>query len=253
MRRYWLPAGSLDEERVIFDGEVFHHIFDVCRQEVGSRFEVLLDNNKAYLVEIRTIEKRRAMGMVLEVRDVPTLPSPFLKLAVSVPRFPVFEAVIEKSVELGVQSVFPFFSEHSFVRNQDKISESKWDRWQKIIVSATQQSGRGQRMELSPARSVIDLLDQFKKAPKAQGLFAFEGTTTLGVKEYLEELLPVSSPEEFWIFVGSEGGFSEREAQMFSEAGLRPITLGSQILRVETACVTLVGILKYHFDLYRTK
>ena len=51
MRRYWVPQSSIYNDEVGFEGEIFHHIFDVCRQEKGSRFEVLTETSDAYLVE----------------------------------------------------------------------------------------------------------------------------------------------------------------------------------------------------------
>jgi 16S rRNA (uracil1498-N3)-methyltransferase len=60
-----------------------------------------------------------------------------------------------------------------------------------------------------------------------------------------------SQPKEAWAFIGSEGGFSEREVELFQSLDLKPVTLGTQVLRVETACVATVSIIKYDFDLMR--
>ena len=60
-----------------------------------------------------------------------------------------------------------------------------------------------------------------------------------------------ATSDQVWIFVGSEGGFSLKDLELFKDYKLLPVTLGDQVLRVETACVTLVGILRYglgHYD-----
>ena len=60
-----------------------------------------------------------------------------------------------------------------------------------------------------------------------------------------------NSPENVWLIIGSEGGFSENEVEIMQKLGLDPVTLGPQILRVETACLTLVAVLKYVFGLMK--
>jgi 16S rRNA (uracil1498-N3)-methyltransferase len=60
-----------------------------------------------------------------------------------------------------------------------------------------------------------------------------------------------NDPENLWLIVGSEGGFSDREVTEMKQLGLDPVTLGPQVLRVETACMTLVSVLKYEFGLMK--
>lgn len=245
MRRYWLePESFLSNSEVQISGEALHHIFSVCRQEVGSRFEVLGQGTKAHLIEIVQLGKKSATGKILETRDVAALPKPHLVLALSVSRFPVMDAIIEKAVEMGVHRIQPFYSDFSFIRKTDGISDNKLERWKKIIVSATQQCGRGELMVLSSPIAFHDLPKSFNQKQSARGLFAYEGHATLGIKSYLKSQ-NLQAVEEFWLFIGSEGGFSPTEVQEFQKWGLQPVSLGEQILRVETACITTLAILKY--------
>lgn len=261
MRRYWLEADSIGEDFVEIQGEAFHHIFDVCRQEVGNHFEILGKDSKAFLVEVLEVSKKKARAKIVEIREVPALPRPHLVLALSIPRFPVMEAVVEKAVELGVTRIQPFFSEFSFVRKQNSLPESKLERWNKIVVSATQQSGRGDLMTISPAIDFIELGESFNQTPHKLGLFAYEGASTFSIKDYVEGLKSSATGSEkakflqdgeIWVFVGSEGGFSPTEVQQFKNWGLESVSLGSQVLRVETACITLLAVLKYEFGLMQS-
>lgn len=248
MRRYWLPKNQITEDSVPYQveisGEAFHHIFDVCRQQKGSHFEVLGNGQKAHLIEIMSVEKKRAFGKILETRQIPPLSKPHLILALSIPRFPVIEAVIEKATELGVTRIQPFYSEFSFIRRAQSLSESKVERWKKIVISATQQSGRGDLMEISEPVDLSEVLEQFNQKTARRGLFAYEGASTLGIQKQLRSQ-SLDDLNEFWLFVGSEGGFSSTEVEEFRQVGLEPVTLGEQILRVETACITLLAVLKY--------
>lgn len=250
MRRYWIEKKDLFGDQVNFAGEVFHHIFDVCRQDVGSKFEVLTEDSKAFFVEVTQVTKKSATAKVLEERIIPALKTPHLHIVLSISRFPVMDAVMEKAVELGAKSIQPFFSEFSFIRGE-KISENKIDRWDKIVRSATQQSGRGDLMQVQAPITFEKMLDIVNPNTSNVGLFAYEGASTFSIKDYCQKMKK-EHPEgitDIWIIVGSEGGFSHQEVKAFEKLGLYPVTLGPQVLRVETACMALLSALKYDFDL----
>ncbi len=258
MRRYWVPQESIAENQVSLRGDVLHHIRDVCRMRLQDRFEVLSEDGKAYLVEITSETKNESIANIIESRKIEPIAKPHVILALSIPRFNVFENVLEKSVELGVHSIQPFFSDYSFIRKQEDVLDKKMARFQKIIQGATQQSGRGDFMPILPALSLTELLKNFNREKEqasltpgslVSGLFAYEGEAETSLKSYLQEILQnlKTSPEiqKIFVFVGSEGGFSIQEVELFKKYSLKPITLGSQVLRVETACVALVGVIKY--------
>ncbi|KHD89164.1 MAG: hypothetical protein OM95_04915 [Bdellovibrio sp. ArHS] len=251
MRRYWIEKKDLFQDQVNFTGDVFHHIFDVCRQEVGSKFEVLTEDSKAYFVEVTVVAKKNATARILEERIIPPLKEPHIHLALSISRFPVMDAIMEKAVEMGVKSIQPFFSEFSFLRTGEKLSDNKVERWDKIVRSATQQSGRGDLLKVQPAISFEKISDLINQDANHVGLFAYEGPSTLSIKDYVQQVKSQhpQGVKAIWIIVGSEGGFSHNEVEKFQQLGLRPVTLGPQVLRVETACMALVSVLKYDFDL----
>ncbi len=235
MRRYWIEKKDLFQDQVNFTGDVFHHVFDVCRQEVGSKFEVITEDSKAYFVEVTQVSKKTAIAQVLEVRDIPSLKTPHIHLLLSLSRFPVMDSIMEKVVEMGVSSVHPFFSEFSFLRKGEKLSANKTDRWDKIVKSATQQSGRGDLMKVAEPCNFDQLAEKINQKPNSVGLFAYEGDSVLGMKDYVTQMKSKypQGIDNIWIIVGSEGGFSHTEVAKLQELGLHPVTLGPQVLRVE--------------------
>lgn len=248
MRRYWLEPEDIHSETVDIQGETFHHICGVCRQGMGDRFEVLGQDNIALMVEIIEVRKREAKAKILSKRDVPPLKVPHIILAVSLPKLQTFETILEKAVELGVSTVLPFFSEHSYFRKSNDALVGKQKRWQKIVKMATQQCGRSEIMNVLDPVNLENIIEKFNHSNAAMGLFAFEGHCERNVKQVLtsgnNEAL-----KNIWLFVGSEGGFSRQEVDFFKSSGLEPVTLGEQVLRVETACLALVSIIKYECNL----
>lgn len=257
MRRYWIQKSQIFQnadgtQAVQFSGDQFHHIFEVCRQEVGHHFEVISEDSKAYLVKVLERGKKNAQAQVVEERVIASLPRPHIHIALSISRYPVMDAIVEKAVEMGVTSILPFCSDYSFIRQTGHLPAGKIERWGKIIVSATQQSGRGELMAIENPCDWSELLKKVNPGPENWCLFAYEGAAVLSAREYFkvkrgQEAL---KPTNLWIIVGSEGGFSSQEVTEMQKLGLDPVTLGSQVLRVETACMTLVSILKYEFGLY---
>lgn len=269
VRRYWLRADQFEGRQigdlVRIDGEELHHIRDVCRQGRGDRFEVLLDGG-AHFVEIIEERKRESIARILEIRTVAPLASPQLHLVLSIPRLPVFETVLEKCVELGVASVQPVFSQQSFFRSESSAWSGKQARFQKIIKGATQQCGRGELMRLEAARPLSEvrqqLSEEINRTKDGRCLFAFEGgrhadgrsIPTLPIRKALQGWAAAAGEDglkNVWIFVGGEGGFSFEEVEQFRELGWLPTTLGEQVLRVETACVALVAVLRFELGLMR--
>ena len=92
--------------------------------------------------------------------------------------------------------------------------------------------------------TLAELLDRFNQNNSAAGLFPYEGECNQTVKSQLQQIKK-GSFDSIWAFIGSEGGFSLGEVRQFEDSGLSPVTLGEQVLRVETACVSLASIIKY--------
>lgn len=249
MRRYWIPEECISEAGIVISGEIFRHICGVCRREKGHQFELITDRGVAYLVKLVEVGKKSAIACIESERNLPPLRKPEIHLALSFPRIAVFENLIEKSVELGIHSIHPFVSQYSFVRSKrsDRI-KNKTTRWHKILRSAQQQSGRANPLYLSDINSLEEVLVFFNQSANAKGLFAYEGQAALALRPALTDIKK-HKPNEIWIFVGSEGGFSSEEVDVFAANGLQSVSMGDQVLRVETACVALVSVIKYEMHL----
>jgi 16S rRNA (uracil1498-N3)-methyltransferase len=146
------------------------------------------------------------------------------------------DLIIQKTTELGVTKIIPVLAERS-VSKADKIS-----RWQKIAREAAEQSGRAIIPEVAETTSLKQLLAQAKNFDLA--LIPWE----LEKENNLKKVLLNKTPKSILVAIGPEGGFSQNEIQQAKEAGFVTITLGSRILRTETAGFSLLAALNYHFD-----
>lgn len=246
MRRFWLGRSSPPSPgECEITEDTFHHVIDVCRMQVGHRFELMTTDHMALLVELISVGKKSAICREVSRRELSRPHGPRLHLCLSIPKFQTFEEILEKCVELGVTSVRPFFSDYSFIKSLQKVSPERIKRWQKIIQSATQQSNRGDLLVLEVPTPLSDLFRSVEPGPSSQGLFCYEGVASTSLGEALRQWPSFPELQDVYIFIGSEGGFSDREVQLFQDKGFNPVTLGEQILRVETACLAVVSAIKY--------
>lgn len=250
MRRYWIEASMVEDDEVCLEGDVLHHIRDVCRQRVGDKFEVLWGDGYAYFVEIISEKRNESRARILEKREVPGLAEPYINLALCFPRPAIMDAVVEKMVELGVQSVAPLISAQSFWKTQDDVISKKLERLERIVWSATQQSGRAELMRIDTPQSLRTMVETLAKRMNQNadvvGLFLYEGAGTQPIRDALRGLKDV---KEVWVLIGGEGGFSLDEVKWIESQGLKALTLGPQVLRVETACVATISVIKYELGL----
>ena len=237
MRRYISDLNLEIGKTVEIDGELFKHVVVVCRNQSGDQFELLVDD-LAYLVELTTVNKKAAQVQVLEKRKIPDLPKPYIHLVLSNPKVQVLESVVEKSVELGVKSIFLLVTENSFFKSASKLKQ-KEKRLEKIISQALQQTNRHERLTVHGPMALGDFLEVFESMPEKAGWLMYEKAPLSQKFGEVDQGL-----QSVCLLVGPEGGFTEPEVKLANSYGFKSISLGSQILRVETACVAGVSILK---------
>ncbi|MEK6555560.1 MAG: RsmE family RNA methyltransferase [Bdellovibrionota bacterium] len=255
MRRIFVDPSQIESQQVQLSDESFHHAVSVLRMKSGEEFGVMCGDGYLYQCRLEKIEKKSASAQIVERIKLPELPKPEVHLAISLPRLNTFEWILEKSVELGVKSIQPLTSEFSFIKRPAELSENKIERLQKILRGATEQSQRGDLMELKPLIPLADWLKGHQSAGGAPCLFAYEGAETMAqagkaaktLKGALTEI-KAQNPQAIWALSGSEGGFSMKEVQLLQSFNHFPVSMGHQILRAETACLALVSVIKYEFD-----
>lgn len=243
MRRYNLDYSCLNlkDKTVLLQKDNFHHICEVSKNKRTSKFEVLI-KDKAYLVEIIHIIKKTALAKILEEREVIKLKAPFLHLFLSMPKFSVFESILEKSIEMGVAEIHLLATENSFIKTNSKISLAKTQRWQKIISSAMGQSNRATALKLHSLKKIDTALADLK-TQNTPALVAYVQSKQKFSSAM--QKIQMTASKNIAIFIGPEGGFSKEDIKFFKTYQIQDFSLGNQILKVETACLFSLSLVKY--------
>lgn len=150
-----------------------------------------------------------------------------------------FEHVIQKATELGATELICFPSSRCVSKPDEKSLKKKLERWQKIAASAAEQSRRGRIPEVLALPSYEAALARAAQAELA--VCFYENEEQLTFRAAIEEK-PFATAA---ILTGPEGGFSEEEITQALNAGLKICTLGSRILRCETAPLCALSALMY--------
>lgn len=146
--------------------------------------------------------------------------------------------LVEKATELGVQRLTPLMTERSVLRLQGERAEKKWAHWQSVVVAASEQCGRNRLMQVDAPLSLTQWLRHTE--PLAYDVRAVlslaPSATSLGA------LCAAHTPPAAWQLVsGPEGGLSSSEESSLLEHGLTPLSLGTRVLRAETAAIAAVA------------
>jgi 16S rRNA (uracil1498-N3)-methyltransferase len=212
------------------------HAIKSRRLSVGSRV-VLTDGRGAEAPATIVRASRDQLEIQVESVHHRPRPKPELTLAVALPKGPRQDILVEKSTELGVARIQPI----QCMRSIAAAGEHRLDKWQRKGVEAVKQSGQcwiPEFKRLTPLNDVLADLSRYDRA----FVTTTEPTVDRQPKTGLELITTLATLSTLCVFVGPEGGWSPEELLAFTDVGVEPISLGPNILRIETAATSVAAI-----------
>ena len=248
MPRFFIRQNQIAGDIATIVGEDAHHISRSLRMAAGEHVTLCDMQSMEYDCELIGFYPDRVEARICSSRKGDTEPPYRAHLFQALTKGDKFEAVIQKSVECGVFDITPFESERCIVRLKGEGDSSKLERWQRIALEAAKQSGRGILPTVRSGEKLKGVLQKGKTFDLA--LFCYEGEKEISIKTALQKaVLPKDRLPEIAILIGSEGGFSQNEAEQAKEYGWISIGLGKRILRTETASSVALSCLLYEWEL----
>ncbi|SDM66887.1 16S rRNA (uracil(1498)-N(3))-methyltransferase [Acetanaerobacterium elongatum] len=156
----------------------------------------------------------------------------------ALPKGDKLETIVQKAVELGVYDITPVLTSRCISRPDDKSMNKRLERLNRIALEAAKQCGRGIVPRVHPLISYSEALRQMQKA--AVPILCYEGGG-----ESLGKILEKGTGGAIAVCIGSEGGFSPEEASQAQSIGIAAATLGSRILRTETAPLFALSVISF--------
>ena len=250
MPRFFVQKDQIENGYVTIKGDDAHHLSRALRMAVGEVITVCDMQKKEYECELTDFLPDCVRARILSSRASDTEPPYHVHLFQALPKGDKLDSIIQKAVECGVAEITTFESERCVARVKDGGETKKLERRQRIALEAAKQSGRGIIPEIHTTVSFSDAIQAAKQSNLA--LFCYEGEGTLPLPQVIAKWRQDHSATEnltVSVVIGSEGGFSLKEASQAIECGLLPTGLGKRILRTETASGFVLACLVYAFEM----
>lgn len=227
------------DDKIIITGKDVKHI-QVLRYNINDKIVI---NN--WICRITKMTKQTIELNILEENKKCGEPSFILTLYMAVLKNDKLDLTVQKAVELGVKKIVPFFSNNVIVKLDEKSKLKRKEKLQIIANEACKQCGRTDSVVISD----FDTLENISREIDETTIFAYE-KETFSMKEIINKIYNKNENlKNMSIIVGPEGGFTDKEVGLLiKNENIYSVSLGSRILRAETAAMSLVSILMYIFD-----
>lgn len=234
--RFYLKAKLIAGQTLTLSKEQAHYALTVLRLKDQRPVQVF-DGKGIQADAILQVTGRRSANISIQSCQKTNTESPLnTVLLQGISKGDRMDYSIQKSVELGITTIQPLFTERSEVKLKDDKLVKKCQQWQDIAINACEQSGRNIVPNILPP---LEFETWLKAADTAQGLV---------LDPYAQETLKtLSAPKNdypYQLLIGPEGGLTEQEVLQAVTKGLTPIQLGPRVLRTETASVVILSALQ---------
>jgi 16S rRNA (uracil1498-N3)-methyltransferase len=261
VHRFFVPTSALQGPFAILTGEQAHQIKRVLRLHPGDRVMLLDNQGSVYEAALVDYLPDGIRFQVESQKPATGEPATHLTLCQAALKGERFEWVLQKGTEIGVSRFVPIICARNVVDDLRAIAQKR-ARWERIILEATEQCGRGRLPELTDPQPFTDAIaanpfaaersraqESLVAQPPALRLIAWEelrnspqGESRLATALRARNL---RVGMRIQVFVGPEGGFTAAEIDLAHHHGLEPVSLGPRTLRAETAGVVVAAAILY--------
>ena len=230
--------GKLATKSIVFlPNKSAHHLINVLRMKPDDTVYLF---NESFGEFIGHIESAARLDVAIAIESqcrTPEVPPLTIRLGLGLSKGVRMDYAIQKSTELGVGSITPIYTQYGEVRlKQTERLEKRLQHWRQIAIKACEQSGRLSIPEIHPPIPIENWLKTSNESCRL--ILDVRGVQTLDRLE-ANNLIEVT--------IGPEGGFSSKELKMATDQGLTAVSLGSRILRTETAPIAALAILQHRY------
>ncbi len=234
MQRYFCK----EKENDIFtlSSEDSYHITKVMRYNIGTNIEIVYDNTLyiANIINLSGLVKAQVIKIVDE-----NINSYFVTIAQSLVKEQKMDYILQKGTELGASCFIPLDVTNSIVKLNGKENK-KIERWRKVVKEASEQS---KRLDIPIVTNILSIDDLVKEKYDLKILCSVNETS----KNIKTVLSNIKQSDRILFVIGPEGGFTDQEEQKLKNNDFISTSLGSRVLRTETASTFVLSIINYIF------
>lgn len=233
MRRFFLQQGALSADLIVVTGAEARHITSVLRLKPGQAVEFFDGQGAIFSAVFETTEKDRVVARITAVRQEADFAASPLTVAQCLLKGKKMDLLIQKATELGVHSFLPIVSRYCENHGDRRHQE---ERWQRIMIEACKQCHRAAPMRIAP----VTTLEQADFSACTHRLVAWEQEQSVGLPTTF-----IDHPGGICLLLGPEGGLHNEDLEILQQQQFTTFSLGSRILRGETAALAAMAIIQY--------
>lgn len=239
MHRFYSSLENISEDRIfIRDSRQIHHLKDVLRLKTNDEVMVFDDKGNEYHCLIEKILSQEVILKIKARHEIIQKKQIGITLACAIPKGSKMDEIVDKLTQLGVERIIPVLTERVIIRLDKNKMISSQIRWQKIALSASQQSQRSTIPFIEPVKDIREVISESQD-------YDLKLIPTLGSqRKTLRDIFAKRLPRNVLSLIGPEGDFTAEEIALAKQAGFIPVDLGDLVLRVETACLAMVSFIR---------
>lgn len=224
--------------QLILPVDASQHILRALRLKSDDQLILFNGDGNEYLGILQAETKNLAQVLIVDCKKSNTESPLKINLIQGMARGEKMDFIIQKAVELGVTNIIPVFTEYCNVSLAGERLDKKLQHWQKVAISAAEQSGRAKIPRIWSALKLSEWLGKSQQS----FVLILSPYAKFNIPAFLNK--PIDLGTEISILIGPEGGFSPNEIDLVKEMGGVEAGLGPRILRTETAALVVISILQ---------
>jgi 16S rRNA (uracil1498-N3)-methyltransferase len=228
--RLFHPENIIENTTDLLSKEHTHYVVNVMRLKRGSNLN-FFNKDGEWLSEIIFLDRDRVEVKFLN-KIKKSINSFNIELAICLVKKSPMETILQKATELGVNKIIPIVSERT------EVKEINFERANKIVIEATEQSNQLVPPQISEVKKLKDFLKNLDSSSKL--LFADVNSKDNLKSEVLKEAKTLS------VLIGPEGDFSPSERELIlANSHVVSFTVSKNILRSDTAVISAISLVNF--------
>jgi 16S rRNA (uracil1498-N3)-methyltransferase len=247
MHRFYLPPEHCHGDIIQLPPNEAHHASRVLRIETGERVAVLDGAGHVIDCEIREVTKRNVILTALKKTYSPPLPCQ-ITLLQAIPKPKAMDYIVQKTTELGAVRIVPLLTDRVIAHVDERSAPDKAAKLQPLAIEAIKQCGSPWLTKIEPPVSLENFLarrEQFELP-----LVASLQSGSRNPHEFIQRFRDTHKrlPKTACLWIGPEGDFTPSEMELILGSGALPISLGSLVLRSDTAAIYGLSVMSYELQ-----
>lgn len=232
-RLYTIQSLNANSEILLVD-EAAHYISKVLRIRPDDYVKLFNGNDGEFQARIISIDKKSVTALLEGRLETGADPSFAIHIGLGLSRGERMDYAIQKATEAGISSITPLLTERCEVKLKGDRVDNRLSHWERIAISACEQSGRCVVPTIESPLTLADWLS----IPRSGAKFVLDHRGESG-------LPTLEKPESVTFLIGPEGGLSEEEVNLAQDNHFIGARLGPRVLRTETAPIVAISLAQH--------